>query len=59
MEKDLIGGMTQEELAKAVSMCVAAFKEHVAETGVDPLAEFYAKAKVKKNSYVCSVLLAA
>lgn len=40
-DRNLIGGMTREELARAVAMAAKAFDEHVAKTGVDPLAEFY------------------
>jgi hypothetical protein len=55
MERDmkttekLIGGMTQAELAKAVAACVKAFNEYVAETGVDPLAEFYKAANGERT----------
>ena len=41
MTEKLIGGMTQAELAQAVAACVKAFKEYVADTGVDPLVTFY------------------
>jgi hypothetical protein len=49
MTEKLIGGMTGKELAEVVGKCMVAFAEHVAKTGIDPVAEIRTKYAAEKR----------